>query len=85
MLNTRNLNNKLKVCSEPGCRAWNSEKILTLVRESAFEKQNIKLCSVSCVNNCGGVSVGIPASKKFVKLREPNEVFVLLNQVNSNG
>jgi hypothetical protein len=59
---------------------------LTLVRESTCEKQNIKLCSVACINNCGGgVSVGIPTSGKFVKLREPSEVFVLLNQVNTNG
>ena len=73
------------VCSGPGCKAWDSEKVLTLVRESINGNRSIQPCSVSCVNNCGGVSVGIPASKKFVKLREPNEVFVLLNQVNSNG
>ena len=59
---------------------------MTLVRESAFEKQNIKLCSVSCVNNCGGgVSVGLPSSGKIVKLRAPSEVLAFLSQSNRDG
>ena len=74
-------NGKLMICTGPGCKAWDSEKVLTLVREAIDGDQDIQPCSVSCVNNCGGgVSVGMPDSGKIVKLREPSEVFTLLNQ-----
>ena len=74
-------NGKLMICTGPGCKAWDSEKVLTLVREAIDGDRNIQPCSVSCVNNCGGgVSVGIPDSGKIVKVREPSEVFALLNQ-----
>ena len=73
------------VCSGPGCKAWDSEKVLALVRESMNGNGSIEPCSVSCVNNCGGVSVGLLFSGKIVKLREPSEVFALLSQSNRNG
>ncbi|SVE25129.1 uncharacterized protein METZ01_LOCUS477983 [marine metagenome] len=83
---SRGINKKLMVCSGPGCKAWDSEKVLTLVRESINGNRSIQPCSVSCVNNCGGgVSVGLPFSGKIVKLREPSEVFALLSQSNRNG
>ena len=83
---SRGANKKLMVCSGPGCKAWGSEKVLTLVRKSMNGNRSIQPCPVSCVNNCGGkVSVGLPSSGKIVKLREPSEVFALLSQSNRNG
>ena len=83
---SKSTNKKLMVCSGPGCKAWDSEKVLTLVRESMNGNQNIQPCSISCVNNCGGgVSVGLLSSGKIVKLRAPSEVLALLSQSNRDG
>ena len=73
----------LKVCSGQGCKAWDSEKILALVRESMNHPNEPKetcIFPVSCMNKCGGgVSVEILPSGKSLKLREPNEILKVLN------
>ena len=75
-----NLSSKLMVCSGPGCKAWDSEKVLSLVRDSIGGDQNIHPCTMECTNNCGGgVSVGMSNSGKIIKLREPSDVLSLLN------
>ena len=77
----KNLNNKLMICSGPGCKAWDSEKVLSLVRDSIGGDRNFQPCTMDCVNNCGGgVSIGMSNSGKIVKLRKPNDIFSLLNQ-----
>ena len=82
MSRSRNLSSKLMVCSGPGCKAWDSEKVLSLVRGSIGGDQNVQPCTMACTNNCGGgVSVGMSNSGKIVKLREPSDVLSLLNQI----
>ena len=77
---SRNLSSKLMVCSGPGCKAWGSEKVLNLVRDSIGGDQNVQPCTMDCTNNCGGgVSVGMSNSGKIIKLREPSDVLSLLN------
>ena len=72
-----------KVCSGPGCKAWDCEKFLDLIRESMNqpnESKETRVFPVACMNKCGGgVSVEMLPSKKSVKLREPNEIFKVLN------
>jgi len=69
------------ICSGPGCKAWDSEKVLNLVRDSIGGDRNFQPCTMDCVNNCGGgVSIGMSNSGKIVKLRKPNDIFSLLNQ-----
>ena len=81
MSRLNNLNNKLMICSGPGCKAWDSEKVLSLVRDSIGGDQNFEPCTMDCVNNCGGgVSIGMSNSGKIVKLRNPNDIFSLLNK-----
>ncbi len=74
---------KFKVCSGPGCKAWNCEEMLALIRESMNQPNDgkeIRVFPVSCMNKCGGgVSVEMLPSKKSVKLREPNEILKVLN------
>lgn len=73
----------LKICSGPGCQAWDSEKILNLVRESMDHPNYSKgthIVPVTCMNKCGGgVSVEILPIGKSLKLRDPNEVLKVLN------
>ena len=75
----------LKVCSGQGCKAWDSEKILALVRKSMNHPNEPKetcISPVSCMNKCGGgVSVEILPSGKSLKLREPNEILKVLNLI----
>ena len=86
MGHTRNLSNKVMVCSGPGCKAWDSEKVLNLVRDSIGGDQNVKPCTMDCTNNCGGgVSVGMSNSGKIIKLREPSDVLSLLNPNNGSS
>ena len=72
-----------KVCSGPGCKAWDCEKFLALIRESMDrpnESKETRVFPVACMNKCGGgVSVEMLPSKKSVKLREPNEILRVLN------
>ena len=83
---SRNLSNKLMVCSGPGCKAWDSEKVLNLVRDAIGEDQNIQPCTMDCTNNCGGgVSIGISNSGKIIKIREPSDVLSLLNPNNGSS
>ena len=86
MSRLKNLNNKLMICSGPGCKAWDSEKILNLVRDSIDKNMNYQPCRMDCVNNCGGgVSIGMSNSRKIIKLRQPNDIFSLLNQNEGNS
>ena len=81
-----NLNNKLMICSGAGCKAWDSEKVLNLVRDSIDKDMNYQICTMDCVNNCGGgVSIGMSNSGKIIKLRQPNDIFSLLNQNEGNS
>ena len=81
-----NLSNKLMVCSGPGCKAWDSEKVLNIVRDSIGGDQNLKPCTMDCTNNCGGgVSIGMSNSGKIIKIRDPRDVLSLLNQNNDSS
>ena len=74
---------KFKVCSGPGCKAWNCEEMLALIRESMNQPNDgkeIRVFPVSCMNKCGGgVSVEMLPSGESLKLRKPNEILKVLN------
>ena len=73
----------LKICSGPGCKAWESEKLLALVRDSINQpgySGPTRICRVPCMNKCGGgVSIELSPSGKLLKLREPNQILKVLN------
>ncbi len=75
---------KLKVCTGPGCRAWESKKVLALCWR--FKKRTnggeaVQVVPVRCLNKCGrGAVVRLSPSEKLLKLREPKEAFGVLNQ-----
>ena len=75
---------KLKVCTGPGCRAWESKKVLDLCWR--FKKQTnggeaVQVVPVRCLNKCGGGAVvRLSPSETLLKLREPEEAFGVLNQ-----
>jgi NADH:ubiquinone oxidoreductase subunit E len=67
---------QIKVCTGPGCKAWNSKGVLSIfwktTRKSLGKKY--KVCPVSCMKRCGGgVAVEVPSDKKLFKFREPGE------------
>ena len=82
-MNRTHSTRQLKICSGPGCKAWESEKILDLVRDSINQPDysgNTRICRIPCMNKCGGgVSIELSPSGKLLKLREPNQVLKLLN------
>ena len=73
----------LKICSGPGCKAWESEKLVDLVRDSINQPDysgKTRICRVPCMNKCGGgVSIEVSASGKLLKLREPNQILKVLS------
>ena len=68
--------NVIKICSGPGCRAWNSE---TMAKRLKQVKGARKVCLVPCMNKCGGgASVRLKDRGRIIKLRETKDVIQLL-------
>tara|TARA_B100000686_G_scaffold304518_1_gene342204 strand:- start:585 stop:830 length:246 start_codon:yes stop_codon:yes gene_type:complete len=63
---------RIKVCTGPGCRAWDAEfmaKRLQLMDKSS------EIFEVTCMNKCGGgASVRLKERGKVFKLRDTSEL-----------
>lgn len=77
MANSSNAPQTIKVCAGPGCKAWNSAKILSLIWKIIIQsstEEKMRVCSVPCMKRCGGgASVEMPFQGKFFKFRQPEE------------
>tara|TARA_B100000686_G_C16369374_1_gene751777 strand:+ start:302 stop:547 length:246 start_codon:yes stop_codon:yes gene_type:complete len=68
--------NKIKICTGPGCKAWNSETIATRLKNLQGARE---VCLVPCMNKCGGgASVRLKDRGRIIKLKETREVVKLL-------
>ena len=69
---------KFWVCSGPGCKAWESERVLSLIRwwnEGTPNRGEVKVCAVSCMNRCGGgVSIKTSSHDQIFKIRSLEEI-----------
>ena len=67
---------RIKICTGPGCRAWNSETMANRLKQLQDARE---VCLVPCMNKCGGgASVRLKDRGRIIKLRETEEVFQLL-------
>ena len=67
---------KIKICTGPGCKAWNSETMASRLKQLGVARQ---VCLVPCMNKCGGgASVRLKDRGRIIKLRETKEVVNLL-------
>ena len=67
---------KIKICTGPGCKAWNSETMASRLKQLEGERE---VCLVPCMNKCGGgASVRLKDRGRIIKLRETKEVAKLL-------
>ena len=63
---------RIKICTGPGCRAWDSE---TIAKRLIKMKGTPEIVIVQCMNKCGGgASVRLKDRGKVFKLRDQDEV-----------
>ncbi len=76
----------IKVCIGPGCRSWQSGKVLSLLWKVVQRfpgARDIQVFPVSCMKRCsGGVTVKMSPTEEHLKLREPEEAFEALTRRN---
>ena len=71
----------VKVCKGPNCKAWSSDRIARELREigNTLDSREIKVCRVPCMDAChGGVSVRVDSKKKVIKLKEAEDLLIVL-------
>lgn len=76
MNTTADASKQIKVCTGPGCKAWKSTTVLSVIwkimRASLATKYSV--CPVPCMKRCGGgVAVELPFHGELLKFREPEE------------
>ena len=70
------MSNKIKICTGPGCKAWNSMTIACRLKKLQGSHQ---VCLVPCMNKCGGgASVRLKDRGRIIKLKETNDIVGLL-------
>jgi hypothetical protein len=77
MMKNRFRAKSINICSGPGCRAWDSEKMVRGLaqNETLLERRGLKVCRVRCMNKCGGgVSVKIASCSKMIKLKSADHI-----------
>ena len=63
---------RVKICTGPGCRAWDAEFMVNRLR--CMDK-NCGVMVVQCMDKCGGgVSIRLKDRGKVFKLRDQDEV-----------
>ena len=71
MVHGSGISSQIFVCIGPGCKAWDSEKLLKKLKGSIYNGYNVNVSDSKCLNNCGGgVTVKLPKSNELVKVRE---------------
>ena len=71
----------VKVCKGPNCKAWSSDRIARELKKTGepLDMLGIKVCRVPCMDAChGGVSVRVDSKGKVLKLKEAEDVLVVL-------
>ncbi len=73
---TRVMIKRIKICTGPGCMAWNAE---VMAKRMAGGKNPPEILKVTCMDKCGGgASVRLKDRGKIFKLREMGEVSKLI-------
>ena len=68
--------NKIKICTGPGCKAWNSLTMATRLKNLQGARE---VCLVPCMNKCGGgASIRLKDRGRIIKLKETKDVAKLL-------
>ena len=63
---------RVKICTGPGCRAWDAEFMANRLRRM---DKNCGVILVQCMDKCGGgVSVRLKDRGKVFKLRDKSEL-----------
>ena len=73
--------NSVKVCKGPNCKAWSSDLIARELREvgNTLDSRVIKVCRVPCMDAChGGVSVRVDSKETIIKLKEAEDLLIVL-------
>jgi hypothetical protein len=68
---------KIKICSGPGCKAWDADQVIRQLESSSDrpEYEDVQVCSVPCMKKCGGgVSIRVSSSSGMIKLRSAERV-----------
>tara|TARA_B100000686_G_C16551047_1_gene842557 strand:+ start:551 stop:796 length:246 start_codon:yes stop_codon:yes gene_type:complete len=66
------MNNRIKICAGPGCRAWNAE---FMAKRLQVMDKTTEVLVVTCMDKCGGgCSVRLKDRGKVFKLRERSEL-----------
>jgi len=64
--------NRIKICTGPGCRAWDAEFMAKRLR--VMDKTS-EIIEVTCMDKCGGgASVRLKDRGKVFKLRDRSEL-----------
>ena len=76
LMATRVMIQRIKICTGPGCRAWDAE---LMAKRMIGEKNTPEILTVKCMKKCGGgASVRLKDRGKIFKLREMAEVGKLI-------
>ena len=68
--------NRIKICTGPGCRAWDAEFMAK--RLQVMDKTS-EIIEVTCMDKCGGgASVRLKDRGKVFKLRDRSELVNLI-------
>ena len=61
----------ISICTGPGCKAWESDKLLTKLKHLTFNfKKKVHIIESDCLNNCGGgVTIQLSTSHEMIKVR----------------
>ena len=68
--------NTISICTGPGCKAWESDDLLTKLKYLPFIlKKEVHIIESDCLNNCGGgVTIQLSTSHEMIKVRNPDNL-----------
>ena len=68
--------NTISICTGPGCKAWESDDLLTKLKHLPFIlKKEVHIIESDCLNNCGGgVTIQLSTSHEMIKVRNPDNL-----------
>ena len=68
--------NTISICTGPGCKAWESDDLLTKLKHLPFIlKKEVYIIESDCLNNCGGgVTIQLSTSHEMIKVRNPDNL-----------
>ena len=68
--------NTISICTGPGCKAWESDDLLTKLKYLPFIlKKEVHIIESDCLNNCGGgITIQLSTSHEMIKVRNPDNL-----------